>query len=165
MLMWANPPFRGPTRAAARFINRRVAPISSMRCPVRMKKGIAIRGNESSPRNIRCTTKIKGILSVVRIQMTEVTPKEKTTGRFTSNITRNEPNNRPMSDLIPLLREPKERALPVSALLGFDLFDQFHPAESGSKLLIDGLHGLFEAGPLGFGHDIDLSPVRYGFLL
>ena len=49
---WARPPVIEPTKLFAKSINRRLMPPASMSSPAKMKKGIAVSGNESMEVNI-----------------------------------------------------------------------------------------------------------------
>ena len=53
MVMWASPPRRFPTKASDNSTSRRVIPPKDINCPASMKKGMARRGKESRPLNIR----------------------------------------------------------------------------------------------------------------
>ncbi len=75
-----SPPYTKPTRLLAKSTRRREMPPVSIRPPANMKKGTAIRGNESQPVNSRCAANVIGRVEPNFKVATEATPREKAIG-------------------------------------------------------------------------------------
>ena len=65
--MIPRPPWMWPTKAVAKSIRRLEMPPRSINAPATIKSGMASRGNESQPENIRWLTRNRGTLPTVNI--------------------------------------------------------------------------------------------------
>jgi hypothetical protein len=83
----ASPPTMKPTRLSAKATRRREIPPLHISAPARMKKGMASRGNESSPVTDFCASIIMGISDVNHIAMAVEIPSVMPIGTLRAIVT------------------------------------------------------------------------------
>jgi hypothetical protein len=81
------PPLICPTMVLARCTSRSEIPARSIDSPARMKKGMAMSGNESMPETIWVTTVLMGALPPHRMAMAAARPMTTDTGAATISST------------------------------------------------------------------------------
>ena len=115
MEMLARPPRRRPTRALQKMISRWVVPPAFMRWPARMKKGMAIKGKESIPVNIRWATTMSLRSVWVRTMTIDVIPRAMLMGVLSATRTKKTDRKSSMDPLppMPAWHRPSSSGLPA----------------------------------------------------
>ncbi len=89
----ASPPGSQPTSALAKSVSRFDTPPLSNRPPAIMKKGIAIKLNESSELNIFCTRNTDGVLEKASSATADATSRAMAMGAPITRVRKKVPNN------------------------------------------------------------------------